>query len=198
MPSLPLELMKTAAPAEDVAPKILPIKQLLFTFVPPAADTNNITGCSNIVAGSKAQGDIAAAGGDLSKRINTDCRVGVTSGIVRSETHRWPCCHCRWCCWRVQQNRWPCFRVPRYAVAKQRNVAGGRIVLPVALFSSAAVPLAVFSVPVVLNKSAACQKAVFESAVLRSSAPAPTAVLKLPAVTLNSENLPIPVFPTPR
>ena len=52
--------------------------------------------------------------------------------------------------------------------------------LPVPLSSSAAVPLAVFSVPMVLNKSAAAPVAVFESPVLRSSAPAPTAVLKLP------------------
>jgi hypothetical protein len=55
----------------------------------------------------------------------------------------------------------------------------------------------VFSVPVVLNKSAAAPVAVFESAVLRSSAKAPTAVLKLPLVTLNNEKLPIAVFPAP-
>jgi len=53
-------------------------------------------------------------------------------------------------------------------------------------------------VPVVLNKSAAAPVAVFESAVLRSSAPAPTAVLKLPVVTLNNENVPSAVFPTPK
>jgi len=58
--------------------------------------------------------------------------------------------------------------------------------------------LAVFSVPVVLNKSAAAPVAVFESAVLRSSAPAPTAVLKPPVLTLNNENVPIAVFPTPK
>ena len=34
MPSLPLELMKTAAPPEEVWPKTLPIKQLLLTFAP--------------------------------------------------------------------------------------------------------------------------------------------------------------------
>jgi hypothetical protein len=44
---------------------------------------------------------------------------------------------------------------------------------------------------------AAAPVAVFESAVLRSSAPAPTAVLLLPVVTLNNEYVPIAVFPTP-
>jgi hypothetical protein len=39
--------------------------------------------------------------------------------------------------------------------------------------------------------------AVLLSAVLRSSAPAPTAVLKLPVVTPDNENVPIAVFPTP-
>jgi len=36
VPSLPSVLMKTAVPPEEVAPKIWPIKQLLFTFIPVA------------------------------------------------------------------------------------------------------------------------------------------------------------------
>src|SRR5215472_18851147 len=39
--------------------------------------------------------------------------------------------------------------------------------------------------------------AVFESAWLRSSDKAPTAVLKLPVETLNNENVPTAVFATP-
>jgi hypothetical protein len=34
VPNLPLELMKTAVPPEEVAPNIWPIKQLLLSFVP--------------------------------------------------------------------------------------------------------------------------------------------------------------------
>ena len=48
------------------------------------------------------------------------------------------------------------------------------------------------------GRLAAAPVAVFESAVLRSSDPAPTAVLKLPVVTLNNENVPIAVFPRPK
>src|SRR5205085_2932681 len=36
VPSLPFELMRTATPFEDVAPKILPIKQLFSTLLPAA------------------------------------------------------------------------------------------------------------------------------------------------------------------
>ena len=58
--------------------------------------------------------------------------------------------------------------------------------------------MAVFCVPVVLNKSAAVPTAVLLSAVLRSSDPAPTAVLLLPVVTLNIEYVPIAVFARPK
>src|SRR5439155_10535694 len=57
--------------------------------------------------------------------------------------------------------------------------------------------MAVFCVPVVLSKSAAAPTAVFESALLRASAPPPTPVLKLPVVSKNSERQPSPVFPAP-
>lgn len=57
--------------------------------------------------------------------------------------------------------------------------------------------MAVFSVPVVLSKSAAAPSAVFESALLRTSAPAPTPVLKLPVLFEKSERHPRPVFPAP-
>lgn len=51
--------------------------------------------------------------------------------------------------------------------------------------------------PVVLNKSATAPKAVFWSAVLKSSVPAPVAVLKLPCVVLESENQPTAVLAEP-
>jgi hypothetical protein len=51
--------------------------------------------------------------------------------------------------------------------------------------------------PVVLNKSAAAPNAVFASAVLKRSVPAPAAVLKLPSVLLQSENQPTAVFAEP-
>ena len=51
--------------------------------------------------------------------------------------------------------------------------------------------------PVVLNKSDAAPNAVFASAVLKRSVPAPVAVLKLPAVLLLSENQPTAVFADP-
>ena len=54
--------------------------------------------------------------------------------------------------------------------------------------------MAVLSPPVALNKSAAAPNAVFASAVLKSSAPAPVAVLKLPSVLLKSEDQPTAVF----
>src|SRR5213080_2202946 len=43
VPSLPLELMKTAAPAEEVWPNTLPIKQLLLTFAPTTPEPIQIT-----------------------------------------------------------------------------------------------------------------------------------------------------------
>ena len=51
--------------------------------------------------------------------------------------------------------------------------------------------------PAVLNKSAAAPNAVFASAVLKRSDPAPVAVLKLPAALLKSENQPTAVFAEP-
>jgi len=57
--------------------------------------------------------------------------------------------------------------------------------------------VAVLSNPIVLFKSAAAPKAVFPSAVLKSSVPAPVAVLKLPVVSLKSENHPTAVFAEP-
>ena len=68
--------------------------------------------------------------------------------------------------------------LPPVVLLKSANAPVAVLRSPVELNSSAAVPLAVFSVPVVLNKRAAALVAVFEFAVLRSSAPAPTAVLK--------------------
>ena len=52
------------------------------------------------------------------------------------------------------------------------------LLLPSLLFRRAVTPVAVLLAPVVLNKTAAAPKAVFWSAVLKSSAPAPVAVLK--------------------
>ena len=66
--------------------------------------------------------------------------------------------------------------------------------LPVVLFKRAAVPTAVLSSPVVLNNSVAAPNAVFSSAVLKRSAPAPVAVLKLPSALLKSEDQPTAVF----
>ena len=57
--------------------------------------------------------------------------------------------------------------------------------------------MATLLAPMVLNKSAAAPKAVFWSAVLKSSDPAPVAVLKLPVVRLSSENQPNAVFAEP-
>jgi hypothetical protein len=51
--------------------------------------------------------------------------------------------------------------------------------------------------PLVLNKSAAAPKAVFSSAVLKRSAPAPVAVLKLPSAFRQSENQLTAVFAEP-
>jgi hypothetical protein len=58
---------------------------------------------------------------------------------------------------------------------------------PVVLNKSPAVPIAVFDSP----------SPVFWSPMLKSSDPAPTAVLKLPSVSLNSENQPTAVFEDP-
>jgi len=55
----------------------------------------------------------------------------------------------------------------------------------------------VLLMPVLLNKSAAAPNAVFSSAVLKSSDPAPVAVLKLPLALLKSENQPTAVFAEP-
>ena len=71
-------------------------------------------------------------------------------------------------------------------------------VLPVpSLFKRAVTPTAVLLLPMVLSKSAAVPTAVFESAALSASVPAPTPVLKLAVVALNSETQPIPVLPEP-
>src|SRR5262249_39753946 len=59
------------------------------------------------------------------------------------------------------------------------------------------VPMAVFSVPVVLSNNAAAPTAVLESPLLRSSDPPPTAVLKEPVVRLNCENHPSAVLNPP-
>ena len=75
MPSLPFELMKTAVPAKEVAPNIWPIKQLLLSFTPNAADTDDVTGGGDTAAGGTAQGDVIAAGGVASERRNTNGRV---------------------------------------------------------------------------------------------------------------------------
>ena len=52
-------------------------------------------------------------------------------------------------------------------------------------------------VPAVFNNSVPKPRAVFESALLRSSAKAPTAVLKLPVVRLNCANAPKAEFAAP-
>ena len=54
--------------------------------------------------------------------------------------------------------------------------------------------MAVLLMPAVLNKSAAAPNAVFASAVLKRSEPAPVAVLKLPGALLKSEYQPTAVF----
>ena len=77
------------------------------------------------------------AGGIGAERISADC--GVMS---------------RRCYFQARENRWPCLRLP-VDVAKESERSIGRVAeLPVSLLTSAAVPVAVFSVPVVLNKSA--------------------------------------------
>ena len=79
------------------------------------------------------------------------------------------------------------------AVLKLPSVLLDNANAPVAVFSSAMVlckraagPTAVLLMPVVLNKSAAVPNAVLPSAVFKRSAPAPAAVLKLPAAVLRA------------
>ena len=65
------------------------------------------------------------------------------------------------------------------------------------LLRRAAVPTAVFSVAIVLNKSAAAPNAVLLDPELKRSVPAPTPVLKPPSVLLKSEYQPTAVFAEP-
>ena len=44
-------------------------------------DTNNVIGCSDILAGASAQSDIGSAGGVVKERLNTAGRVGLASGV---------------------------------------------------------------------------------------------------------------------
>src|SRR6516165_787689 len=43
VPNWPFELMRTATPSDEVAPKILPIKHVLFTFAPATPAPMQIT-----------------------------------------------------------------------------------------------------------------------------------------------------------
>ena len=65
------------------------------------------------------------------------------------------------------------------------------------LLTIAAAPQAVFRVPSTLNNRAAAPTAVFESARLRTSVPAPAPVLKLPLKFCAIENQPNAEFPEP-
>src|SRR5262245_3107498 len=76
--------------------------------------------------------------------------------------------------------------------------------LPVVLLRSAELPVAVLWNPVVLNNSAAAPRAVFSTPspllwfpTLKRSVPAPRAELKLPSVLLKSENHPSAELATP-
>ena len=82
-------------------------------------------------------------------------------------------------------------------VDEESSSAHGRVYEPVVLFRRAAAPTAVFASPVVLIKSVAAPNAVFSLAVLKRSAPAPVAVLKLPSVLLQREYQPTAVFAAP-
>ena len=68
---------------------------------------------------------------------------------------------------------------------------------PPLLKARALTPTAVLSSPLTLRIIAAAPTAVLESAVLRTSVPAPRAVLKLASPTEKSERQPTPVFPVP-
>jgi hypothetical protein len=82
------------------------------------------------------------------------------------------------------------------AVLPEPGPPFGVSILPV-LLERAAAPTAVLPKPAVLNRSAAAPNAVFWSEVLKRSAPAPVAVLKLPSVSLKSENQPTALFAEP-
>ena len=63
MPSLPVELMKTAVPAEEVCPKMLADVATVVHVLAISANANNVIGGTNIETGSLAQGGVAASGG---------------------------------------------------------------------------------------------------------------------------------------
>ncbi len=107
-----------------------------------------------------------------------EAAAGVDSG--RALYRRWPCWNCRRGCYSAQKRRIALLLMPSRVIEKcGRSV--GRVLCE----------------PMVFSKSAAAPVAVFESAVLSASVPAPTPVLKLPVVTFKSEDQPSPVLAAP-
>ena len=85
VPSWPAESITTGmASAFCVAtPRMLPIKQLLFTFPPALPIQITLVGRCDVTAGAFAQRNIFAAGGVGTERTKTDSRVGVAGGVAK-------------------------------------------------------------------------------------------------------------------
>ena len=86
--------------------------------------------------------------------------------------------------------------IPTAVLAEPGPPSGVSTVAPV-LLQRAAARWVGLPMPKVFNKCAAAPNAVFWSEVLKRSAPAPVAVLKLPSLTPCSENQPTAVFAAP-
>ena len=136
----------------------------------------------------KTNARVAVAGAIVDERINAIGRVVRAGGVG-------------------QQRKKTAGRIRvAFCVARERIFPDRRVGAPIRCCAKAR-PLQQLCcvLPVVLNKSAAAPNAVFSDAapepvgspLLKRSAPAPEAVLKLPLVLLKSEYQPTAVFATP-
>ena len=117
--------------------------------------------------------DTVISGGDATACVGTDSHVRTTVGAERERLVTDSC---------VSGARSVAFE----GMITERVISAA-VYIVLERATAMGVPVAVFSVPVVLSKSAAAPTAVLESALLRASAPPPTPVLKLPVLSKKSE-----------
>jgi hypothetical protein len=79
-------------------------------------------------------------------------------------------------------------------VAKERSVSNGGVGTTFGVIKESERPVGEVCVACVVTQKRSSASAVFSRAVLRSSVPAPIAVLKLPSVRLRSEKIPTAVL----
>ena len=104
---------------------------------------------------------------------------------------------CRTSFVQIERQMTDCTVVAASCVRRQRVCSIGCVEVADGMLINANAPLAVFSPPVVLLKSAPAPMAVFLSAVLATRVPAPIAVLKFPSMLPRRESQPTAVLNVP-